>query len=137
LFTVLDKEGRPIFVVSEDRATVYNAASTVPQSPILRRVPDERPHLPAEAASFGGDGGVFTARATDGRLVTRVGVPNHQPRVWIEEGGLTRLEMGKNAPGSSGRYSFKVNAPATPGGAVAGIGESPAGTGVMLVGDAM
>src|SRR5262249_28114720 len=83
---------------------------------------------------IGGDEGVFAARSPDGGLLTQLGMPDAAPRFWIEERGITRLQMGQGGSGSAGRYSLKI--PALGGsGLAAGIGESADGAGAVLIGD--
>jgi hypothetical protein len=129
LFTVVDKRDSPIFRVSEDRVSVYFPNAGVVRRGKSGRVPSERLFSNSFEAASIGDDSVLAARSRDGQFVTRLGAPGVQPRFWIEEGGLTRLEMGKNAFGG---YSLKIDGGAGP---IAGIGESSAGTGAVIIGD--
>jgi hypothetical protein len=135
LFTVIDKEGHPIFSVGEDRVSVYYANSESVRPGRSGRVPADRLHGNTGEAAWIGENGeaVFGTRSANGRFATHLGAPDSRPRFWIEEGGFTRLEVGKNSAGSSGRYSMKI--PGLSGsGVTAGIGETVAGTGAVIVG---
>jgi hypothetical protein len=116
LFTVVDKDGAPIFSVGEDRATVSYSSTT-------------------EAWIGGEDGGFGVRSSTERGFAVRLGVPENEPRFAVEEGGLTRLYMGKTGAGSTGRYSLKFPAPGAGGRLAAGIGDSVAHTGAIIVGD--
>ncbi|HEY7288200.1 MAG TPA: hypothetical protein VH583_00090, partial [Vicinamibacterales bacterium] len=95
LFTILDKDGERIFAVGEDRVSVYAPRDAVPRATTTRS-PSERTNAnSSEVAWIGGEDDAFAARSSDGRFVARLAVSENQPRFWIEENGLTRLQMGK------------------------------------------
>jgi hypothetical protein len=132
LFTVVDKNDQPIFSVASDRALVYRpnpgTVSTVKKSAPSERVFFDRTE--AASISFLAGGGVFTARSDDGRLTASIGSSRSTKGIRITEDGAPRLELGTS---QIGRYSLRV--PSRNGqGVAAGIGETEAGTGAVIIG---
>lgn len=113
LFEVADKQGNVIFYVAEGRADLYNSAGNVVAG------------IRATAL-----GGFFQGRSADGLLAATIGVSGASAGVSIQEAGLTRIDMGRQ---QAGNYSLRFQSRV--GSTLAGIGESQAGSGVMLVAD--
>ena len=116
LFTVVDKKGHPIFAVSPEKVVVYNASQQAVAG------------IRATA-----DGGLFTSQPSDGSRSVSVGASGSNAGVRVLEGGVARVDFGKQ-PG--GNYALKFTTPQASGGTVAAIGESRAGSGALLAGDA-
>jgi hypothetical protein len=112
LLTVVDR-GVPIFTVRPGSASTHTGSGTVVAE---MRATDA--------------GGFFAGRSTDGTLAAFVGVSDEQAGVRIMEGDVPRAEVGKH---EAGNYSLRISS--SDGGLVAGIGESRAGTGALLVAD--
>ena len=112
-FEVVDKAGRPIFRVAPGSALVYNSGQEAVAA--MRATPD---------------GGFFVGRSTAGGFDAAVGASGVRSGVRITEAGLTRADLGKQ---EQGNYALTFPSPAT--GNFAGIGESRAGTGAIVVGN--
>jgi len=112
LFEVVDKKTRRvIFSVAPGSVQLYNESAAV-------------------AAMVGSSqGGQFVSRSTDGTISAYVGAYGERAGLRLSEGGQPRLDLLKQ-PG--GNYSLKIRAG---DGDIAGIGESKAGTGALVVGD--
>ena len=112
VFEVVDNEGRPIFSVAPGRVYLYNSNGAV---------------LAALGATA--DGGAFSARTPDAKVTAFIRALGDRVGLRINEGDLTRLALGR---GEAGNYSLQF-----PLGdkVIAGLGESKAGTGVLVVGD--
>lgn len=111
MFEVVDKAGRPIFRVAPGSALVFSGSTPVAA---MRATPD---------------GGFFTGRSMQG-FSASVGASGARSGVRITEDGITRTEIGKLAQGN---YAMTFPSPAS--GNIAGIGESRAGTGAIVVGN--
>jgi hypothetical protein len=113
VFEVVNQQDKVIFSVAPGRAYLYNRAGTV-----------------VAAIGATSEGGVFVARTPDAKVTALVRSVGERVGLRIKEGDLTRLDLGRQ---ESGSYSFKI-----PLGdkVIAGIGESKAGTGALVVGDA-
>jgi hypothetical protein len=118
LFTVVNKQGNPIFTVTPQGAAVFNS--------------DKRA-VASMGAREGEEGGYFVAQSADGRLRTSLGADGLWGGVRVREGNVTRLEMGRRA---GGNYSLTFPSLKASGDPVAAVGESRAGTGALVVGDA-
>lgn len=114
LFTVVDGANRPIFAVRPNGVVTYNGRGT----PV--------------AALLMFDGGLFRAISGDGAIVTEAGVSAEHAGLRISEGSATRLDAGRQ---SSGAYSLKALSTRAGDDTLAGIGESRAGTGAIVVSD--
>ncbi len=113
LFEVVDKKGAVIFSVAPGSAILYNANGKAVAC------------LRATEA-----GGYFTGRSMDGLYDASIGASGNNVGVRIREGGLTRVDLGRQ---TTGNYTLKFEGRG--GGMLAGIGESRAGTGVLVVSD--
>ena len=112
VFEVVNKEGNVIFSVAPGSVQVYNE-DKVPVAAILAT--DE--------------GGQFVGRSADGKLSAFVGTYGARAGLRLSEGGVQRLDLLRQTVGN---YSFRL--PSTDG-VIAGIGESQAGTGALVIGD--
>jgi len=115
LFTVVDADGHPIFAVRPAGVLLYNIAGS-----------------PVAAFRATGDGGLFRVISSDGTLAALLGASPSRAGVRITEGDLWRIDMGRQP---SGGYALKVLSPGSSGDVVAGLGESKATTGALVVGD--
>jgi hypothetical protein len=113
LFEVVDKRGRLVFRVARDSASVHNGSGT------------SVAELRATA-----DGGFAAARSADGVLESFVGASGERAGIRIVEAGGTRVDLGKKAAGN-----HTLTFPDETGAPLAGIGESRAGTGLIVIGD--
>jgi hypothetical protein len=115
-FTVVDRDGSKIFEVMSDAATVYSHDS----------------HVSVAAMSTASDnGGILAARSGDGSHVMKFGGVGSKVGVQISWDGVPRLQLGRF---DSGTFSLKVWTPGGGGGqTIAGIGESRAGTGALVI----
>jgi hypothetical protein len=111
LFEVVNKKGDLIFSVAPGRVQVYNENKAV------------------AAILATSEGGQFVGRSADGSLSAFVGSYGERAGLRLTEGGLPRLELLRQV---AGNYSFKIP---SGDGVIAGIGESKAGTGALVVGD--
>ena len=109
-FEVVTREGRPVFRVAPGGARVFNAAATA-----------------VAAIGTTDDGGYFTGRTTGGSGYASIGASGARGGVRLLEGDLARLELKVQ----EARASLRVPSSA---GLIAGIGESNAGPGLLLVG---
>lgn len=111
VFEVIDKRGIRVFTVAAGSVQVYDRS----ESPVAE--------IHATA-----DGGFFAARTTDGVLDTFVGASAGRAGVRLTEGGVPRVDLGKQAAGN-----YSLTFPSDEG-QVAAIGESRAGSGAVAVG---
>ena len=140
-FTVVDNQDRPIFTVT---STAGASAATVFDS--------NRVGVATMGATT--DGGYFLARSGDGSTTARMSVERAnmsvKDKTWaglrlnelitetVTEQGVThqvkqdvaRLELGRKAAGN-----YSLTFPGKSGEPIAGIGESKAGSGALVVGD--
>lgn len=114
LFEVVDKAGRPIFRVAPETVLVYN-----------------REQVAVAAIRATADGGYFIGRSTTNGLAASIGASGARSGVRISENGVTRADLGKQ---EQGNHALRFPSPAR--GIIAGIGESRAGTGALIVGNA-
>jgi hypothetical protein len=112
LFEVADENGRPVFDVWPGEVVLRNRAGA-----------------PVATLHATETGGYLTAHSAAGQLASSIGVSGNVGGVLITEGGLKRVEFGKQP---AGNISLRVLGSAGP---VAAIGESQAGTGALVVGD--
>ncbi len=112
LFEVVDKAGRVIFSVAPGRVQLYND-NQIPVAEMLATA----------------EGGEFVGRSTDGNLSAFLGAYGERAGLRVSEGGQPRLDLLKQP---AGNYSLRIHAG---DGDIAGIGESRAGTGALVVGD--
>ena len=112
VFEVVDRHDKVIFSVAPGLAQLYNSNGAV-----------------VAALGATSEGGVFVARTSDTKLTAFVRAVGDRVGLRINEGTLTRLDLGRQ---EAGNYSFKI-----PVGdkVLAGVGESKAGTGALVVGD--
>jgi hypothetical protein len=111
LFEVVNETRRVIFSVAPGRVQLYNESAAV-------------------AGMLGSpQGGQFVSRSTDGAFCAYVGAYGERAGLRLSEGGQPHLDLLKQPGGS---YSLKIRAG---DGDIAGIGESKAGTGALVVGD--
>jgi len=113
VFEVVDTEGRVIFSVAPGRVYLYNSDGAV-----------------VAALGTTAEGGAFSARTPDAKLTAFIRALGDRVDLRINEGELARLALGR---GEAGNYSLQL-----PLGdkVIAGVGESKAGTGALVVGDA-
>ena len=114
IFEVIDKEENVILRIARDKLVLFNSGGTA---------------VAGVRATAGG--GFFMAKSTDGGLVAALGTSGANAGVRITEGDVPRFDVGKQEGGAN----YSLRAPSNIDGAIAGIGESKAGTGAMLVGD--
>ena len=112
LFEVVDKTGRVIFSVAPGRAQLYGAGKT-----------------PVAEMLAAAEGGGFVTRSADGGLEAVLGGYGDHAGLRLSEGGKARLDLLKQV---TGNYSLRIR---SGDGTIAGIGESRAGTGAIVVGD--
>jgi hypothetical protein len=112
VFEVVNKEGKVIFRVAPGLVQLYDSNGVV-----------------VAAMGASSEGGVFSARTPDAKVTAFVRALGERVGLRITEGGFPRLDLGRQ---EAGNYSFKI-----PLGdkIIAGIGESKAGTGALVVGD--
>lgn len=115
LFRVVNAAGSPVFTVAPGQVDAYNKAGTVVASMF--------------ATDLGGD---FKGLSADGSLQASIGASGMQAGVRLLEAEQLRLDMGKQ---QAGNVALRVLAPGIEG-PIAGIGESRAGTGALIVSDA-
>jgi hypothetical protein len=114
LFRVVDSAGNPVFTVAPGQITAYNKTGS------------------AVAALHATDrGGYFDGRSADGLLQASIGAPGMQAGVRLLEAEQLRLDLGKQ---KAGNVALRVLASGIDG-PIAGIGESRAGTGALIVSD--
>jgi len=112
LFEVVNEKGDVIFSVAPGRAQLYNQDKT------------------AVAAMLAtSEGGEFVARSSDGNVATFLGAYGERAGLRITEGDNARLDLLRQA---GGNYSLRIRSGS---GDIAGIGESQAGTGALVVGE--
>lgn len=112
LLTVVDR-GVPIFSVRPGSVMVHTLGGT----PLAEmRATDE--------------GGFFVGRSASGGLATFVGGSGANAGLRITEDDMLRTDLGKQ---DAGNYSLRVTSPGE--GLIAGIGESQAGSGAIIVAD--
>jgi hypothetical protein len=113
-FRVVDAAGSPVFTVAPGQVMAYNKAGV------------------AVASIYATDrGGDFRGRSADGLLQASIGASGTQAGVRLLEAEQLRLDLGKQ---QAGNVSLRVLAAGVEG-PVAGIGESRAGTGALVVSD--
>jgi hypothetical protein len=115
LFTVVDKEGNRLFQVAPHEVRVYNG-----RGKSVARI----------AATQ--DGGLFGTRSADSKLYAFAGVSLMRAGIRLQEDEALRLDLGRQV---AGNFSLKVSSDTSSGDPIAGIGESMAGTGAMVVAD--
>jgi len=113
LFEVVRKDGAPILVVRETGTLVYNRAGTA-----------------VAALRATEKGGYFMGRTADKRRSATIGGSWKQGGVRILEDEIVRVDLGKQ---EGGNYALRF--PDAADGMLAGIGESKAGTGTLVIGD--
>ena len=113
LFEVVDKDDSVVFRVSRGRVRMYNHTD-----------------IAVAGIEATADGGFFAGRTVDGALTSFVGASAARAGVRIIEAGVPRMDLGKQ---QAGNYSLVI--PSNIAGNIAGIGESRAGSGALVVGD--
>lgn len=115
-FTVVNEHGRPIFEIASGRVRVFN--------------PGGMPVVFVEASAAGGS---INSRSDNGRFAASMGTLRPLFGVRIAGQGRPRVELGR---AGAGNFSLRFPSLRGTGGAIAGIGESRAGTGALVMGDA-
>lgn len=110
---VVDPNGTVIFTVGPGQA----------------RLNDRDEHTAVQMSATATSGAITTRSSDDDVLVT-VGASQDHAGLAIAESGLERVDLGRQP---AGNYALRIMA--TSGAAVAGIGESRAGSGAVVVGD--
>ena len=112
VFEVVDQQDRTIFSVAPGRALLYTKGG-------------------AAVAAMGAtpDGGMFVARTADAKLTTFIRALEDRVGFRLKDGDFTSVDLGRQ---EAGNYSFKIPLGDN---AIAGIGESKAGTGAVIIGD--
>lgn len=113
-FEVVDKARHRIFSVGPQAAIVYSEGET-----------------PVGVIRATDTGGVFLAHSASGNSEATIGASGSRAGVRVLEGGVVRAEIGRQA---AGNYSLRFPSPAR--GVFAGLGESRAGTGALVIGNA-
>lgn len=113
VFEVVNQKGSVIFGVSPGKAQLYNSDGVV-----------------VAAMSAAPEGGGFAARTPDSKVRTFLRASGALVGLRLREGDFTRLDLGRQ---KAGNYAFKV--PLGDDKVIAGIGESKAGTGAIVVSD--
>ena len=108
-FEVVDKDDRVIFQVGPEGARVFNAKS----APVVE--------LGASAA-----GGWVTLRSGDSDV--SMAATGRNSGLLLREGGVTRMDVSSKA---GGPYGLRVSSPTS---IIAGIGQSRAGSGAVVIG---
>jgi hypothetical protein len=109
-FEVVTKDGRPVFRVEPGGSRLFNPASVA-----------------VAAIGTAEEGGYFTGRTTKGDRYASIGASGSRAGVRLLEGDLPRLELKVQ----DSRAALRIPS-AT--GVIAGLGESSAGPGLLLVG---
>jgi hypothetical protein len=115
LFTVIDAHGGPLFAVRPEGILLYNGSG-----------------LPLVAVRATDDGGFLRTMSSNGNLSAWLVAVGEQAGVRLTEGSSLRLDLGRR---ESTLYSLKVRSQKSPNYIIAGIGESQAGSGALIVGD--
>ena len=113
-FEVVTKQGGRLLRIEEQNVTFYNGGG--------------RPVVWIEADA---SGGFLQAQSTAGDHEVLLGAQDSRSHLVITEKGNTRVDLGRR---ENGRYSLQVFGPQNT--MVAGIGQSEAGSGIMVIGDA-
>jgi len=113
LFEVVTAADDPIFRVTRDGAFLYNDSGA-----------------PVVALRASADGGWVTVNLRGTGLAVSVGASGTRSGLRISEGGMTRVDSGKQEHGN-----HALRFPSLGSGVIAGIGESRAGSGALVVGD--
>ena len=112
LFEVVDDKGRVMFSVAPGKVQLYD---------------DDRTPVAAMLATS--DGGEFIARTSDRKLSTVIASYGDRAGFRVTEGGVPTFDLLRQ---ETGNYSLRMP---LRDGLLAGIGESKAGTGALVVGD--
>lgn len=112
VFEVVDQQDRTIFSVAPGRVLLYTKGGAV-----------------VAAMGATSEGGVFAARTPDAKLTTFIRALDDRVGFRLKEGDFTQVDLGRQA---AGNYSFKIPLGDN---VIAGIGESKAGTGAVIIGD--
>jgi hypothetical protein len=113
-FEVVTKNGRPLLRIAEQNVAFYNASEKL----VVWIETDQ-------------SGGHLQAHTAAGDREVMIGAQGGRSHLVIREKGNDRVDLGRRA---NGRYSLQVYGPQNK--IVAGIGQSEAGSGIMLIGDA-
>lgn len=113
LFAVLDQNGQVMFEVRPGKVVLHNSAGNA-------------------VVSLGATetGGFLTANSVSGSLASSIGASGNAGGVLITEGGLRRVEFGKQPAGNISLLVLRETGP------IAAVGESQVGTGALIVADA-
>ena len=112
LFTVVDKDDHPLFAISPGAATVYYPTTGAPAVTMRARA----------------EGGTITAQAANESQRFTVAVSPLRSGLTVEKDGVIRADLGSGATGSHSLRIFTAESRL-----VAGIGESRAGSGAIVV----
>lgn len=113
-FEVVNDAGKRVFYVEEGSVRVYNTGGVG----VARIVANEH-------------GGYFEGRSATAATSAAIGSSGAQVGVIIQENDRTRVNLGRNDKGAYGLRVFNASDKL-----VAGIGQSEAGSGIAVVGDA-
>ena len=113
-FEVVTKNGRPLLRIEEQNVAFYNASGKL----VVWIETDY-------------SGGYLQAHTAGGDREVRIGAQGPRSHLVIREKGKDRVDLGRR---ENGRYSLQVYGPQNK--MVAGIGQSAAGSGIMVIGDA-
>lgn len=111
-FQVVDEENNVIFSVAPGSVQVYNEGQT-----------------PVAAMLATSEGGEYVTRSVDGSQSAYIGTYGARAGLRLKEGNLSRLELLRQ---TAGNYAFRLP---SANGVIAGIGESQAGSGALIIGD--
>lgn len=113
LFEVVTPADDPVFRVTRDGAFLYNGRGA-----------------PVVALRASADGGWVTINERETGRAVSMGASGTRSGLRVSEGGATRVDAGKQAQGN-----HALRFPSLGSGVIAGIGESRAGSGALVVGD--
>ena len=117
LFVVVDAQGHRLMSVVPEGVLLYN-----------------RNEVAVAAITIAPDGGSFKTMSADGKLTVAAGVSEWRAGLWQREGDQSKIEMGRQP---TGKYALKITSTAPADPPIAGIGESLAGTGALIVSNAL
>jgi|GEM_PF-1606822 len=112
LFEVVDKAGRVMFSVAPGKVQLYNEEQTAVAGMLATA-----------------EGGQFVARSTDRSISLFIGAYGERAGLRVSEANQPRLDLLRQ---TAGNYSLRIRYGDDN---VAGIGESRAGTGALVIGD--
>lgn len=114
LFTVVDKDGQPLFSVRPGAVLEYNASGAA-----------------VAAIRATEDGGFFRSMASDASVAVSTGVGEWRAGLTIKEGEASKVELGRQP---AGNFALKFVSTSPADEPIAGIGEARGGAGALAVG---